>query len=108
LSGKRFCLAPGAFGFFSGVYGFGKKIEDGITVFTIKFVDGHGRSSFGLSTGTISIQKNNRNCLFFCQLNKSRLSMAHGLLSLIGGSLSLKTALKIYTTSHGQLTIERC
>jgi hypothetical protein len=44
LSGKRFCLAPGAFGFFRGVYGFGKKIEDGITIFTIKFVDGHNFS----------------------------------------------------------------
>jgi hypothetical protein len=110
LSGKRFGLAPGAFGFFSGVYAFGKKIEDGIAVFTIKFVDGHGRSSFRLSTGTISIQKNNRNCLIFCQLNlgKCLLSMVNGLLSLIGGSLSLKAALKIYPTSHGQLTVERC
>jgi hypothetical protein len=45
LSGKRFCLTPGAFGSFFGVHGFGKKIEDGIAVFTIEFVDGHDRSS---------------------------------------------------------------
>jgi hypothetical protein len=44
LSGKRFCLAPGAFGLLIGVYRFGKKIKDGITVFTIEFVDGHNRS----------------------------------------------------------------
>jgi hypothetical protein len=44
LSGKRFFLTPGAFGSFGGVYGFGKKIEDGITIFTIEFVDGHGSS----------------------------------------------------------------
>jgi hypothetical protein len=44
LSGKRFCLTPGALGLFIGVYGFGKKIENGIAVFTIEFVDGHGNS----------------------------------------------------------------
>jgi hypothetical protein len=44
LSGKRFCLTPGAFGPFFGVYGFGKKIEDGIAVFTKEFVDGHDNS----------------------------------------------------------------
>jgi hypothetical protein len=44
LSGKLFCLTPGAFGSFGGVYGFGKKIKDGITGFTIEFVDGHGNS----------------------------------------------------------------
>jgi hypothetical protein len=44
LSGKRFGLTSGAFGSFGGVYGFGKKIEDRITVFTIEFVDGHGNS----------------------------------------------------------------
>jgi hypothetical protein len=44
LSGKRFGLAPGAFGFFSGVYGFGKKIKDGITVFTIEFINRHAYS----------------------------------------------------------------
>jgi hypothetical protein len=44
LSGKCFGLAPGAFGFFGSVNGFGKKIEDGITVGTIEFVDGHGNS----------------------------------------------------------------
>jgi hypothetical protein len=44
LSGERFCPAPGAFGLFSGVYVFGKKIKDGITAFTIEFVDGHNRS----------------------------------------------------------------
>jgi hypothetical protein len=64
LPGKRFCFAPGAFWFFYGIYGFGKKIKNGITVVTIKFVDGHNRSSIRLSSGTISMQKNNRNCLF--------------------------------------------
>jgi hypothetical protein len=44
LSGKRIGHTLGAFGFFGGVYGFGKKIEDGITAFTIKFVDGHDSS----------------------------------------------------------------
>jgi hypothetical protein len=44
LSGKRFGLTLGAFGSFGGVYRLGKKIEDPITVFTIKFIDGHGSS----------------------------------------------------------------
>jgi hypothetical protein len=44
LSGKRFYLAPGAFGFFGGVYGFGKKTKDGITVLTIEFINRHDRS----------------------------------------------------------------
>jgi hypothetical protein len=44
LPGKRFGLTSGAFGSLGGVYGFGKKIEDGITVVTIEFVDGHASS----------------------------------------------------------------
>jgi hypothetical protein len=44
LSGKRFGLTPGAFGFFGGVYGFGKKIENGVTIVTKEFVNGHAIS----------------------------------------------------------------
>jgi hypothetical protein len=44
LSGKALCFAVGAFGRFGGVDRFGKKIENGVAVFTIEFVDGHGNS----------------------------------------------------------------
>jgi hypothetical protein len=41
LSGKGFFLTLGTFGSFAGIYGLGKKIEDGIAVFTVEFVDWH-------------------------------------------------------------------
>jgi hypothetical protein len=65
LSGKRFRLAPGTFGLFRRVYGFGKKIEDGITVFTIEFVDGHGRS-LPIESDAIRYRHNKKWC-FGCQ-----------------------------------------